>query len=153
MLSKKKSSIILIGILISIASFAQEQPVKWNFFAKKIADKQYELHLIATIKSGWHIYSSNQPKTSIGLPTSIKVTNNPLLNFPGKLREKGTLHKVKNEELGTIEYQYSEEVDFVRLVNVKVNAKTNITGSIEFMACTDERCLPPETVTFRLPLQ
>jgi hypothetical protein len=151
MFSIKKLSSTLLGIIISITAFSQEHPVKWNFFAKKIADKQYELHLIATIHPGWHIYSSKQPETAIGLPTSIKVTSNPLLLL-GKPIEKGTLLKVSNEELGTIEHQYAGTVDFMRLVKVKVNAKTNITGTVEFMACTDERCLPPETVTFRLPL-
>jgi hypothetical protein len=148
-----KISSLLLVVCITITTYAQEQPVKWNFVAKKIADKKYELHMMATIAPGWHIYSSNQPKDAIGMPTSIKIITNPLLVFPGNPEERGTLEKVKNEELETEEHQYSEKVDFVQLVNVKANVKTNIAGSIEFMACTNERCLPPETINFRLMLQ
>lgn len=144
---------ILLGFLMTGATVPQQHPVKWNFFAKKIADRQYELHLIAMIDPGWHIYSSQQPKEAIGLPTTIKITANPLLTLPGKFEEKGNLIKAINKEFETEEHQYLQKVDFVRLVHVKGNAVTNVNGSIEFMACTDERCLPPQTVSFRLPLE
>lgn len=147
-----KISISLLVLFITLTACAQEKPVKWNCYTKKIADKKYELHLIAVIQPGWHIYSSFQPQGSIGLPTSIKIVSNPLLIFPGKPQEKGQLRKVKNDMLDTEEHQYAGSVDFIRVVNVKVNVKTEVTGSIEFMACTDERCLPPETFTFRLPI-
>jgi DsbC/DsbD-like thiol-disulfide interchange protein len=117
--------------------------VQWNCFIQKVADKKYELHLIAIIRPGWHIYSSYQSPDSKSIPTNIKITTNPLLSFPGKPMEKGCLRK---------DYQYKGSVDFVRKVSVRANEKTEITGSIEFIACTDDRCLPAETINFRLPL-
>lgn len=148
-----KISVSLLVLFITFSACAQEKPVKWNFFTKKIGDKKYELHLIAVIEPGWHIYSSNQPEAAIGLPTSINITTNPLLLFPTKPKEKGQLQKVKNKELNTEEHQYTGSVDFVRDVNLKANVRTEIAGSIEFMACTNERCLPPETISFRVQLQ
>ena len=147
-----KISVNLLMLLITLTACAQEKPVKWNFFTKKVADKKYELHLIAVIEPGWHIYSTNQPEDAIGLPTSINITTNPLLLFPGKPKEKGQLQKVKNKEMNTEEHQYTGSVDFVREVNLKANVRTEIAGSIEFMACTNERCLPPETINFRVPI-
>jgi hypothetical protein len=152
MINIKKTAIVLLAIFLAVSTYSQQQPVKWKFFAKKVADKQYELHIIAIIDSGWHIYSSCQPQEAIGLPTTIKIYTNPLILLIGNFKEKGNLIKVFNKELETEEHQYSQKVDFIRLVNLKVNAKTSVNGSIEFMACTDERCLPPQTVTFRLPL-
>jgi thiol:disulfide interchange protein DsbD len=82
----------------------------------------------------------------------VKFITNPLLSFKGKPREIGKLEKVKNEELDMENHQYKNEVDFVQLITVKSNVKTNVAGSIEFMACTDERCLPPAIQKFNLVL-
>jgi DsbC/DsbD-like thiol-disulfide interchange protein len=152
MITVKKSSGLLLLLFFAGKTYSQ-QPVRWNYFTKKISDKVYEVHLKASINNGWHIYAQQQPKEGIGLPTTVKFTSNPLLSFKGNPQEKGKLEKVKNEEVGMENHQYENEVDFVQLVSVKANVKTNITGSIEFMACTEERCLPPETVSFSLQLQ
>ena len=148
----KKSFWILLLLFPVVKGFSQ-QPVSWNYFAKKISDKVYEVHLKATMNDGWHIYSQKQPKDAIGLPTTVKFTANPLLSLKGNPQEKGKLEKVKNEEIGMENHQYENEVEFVQLVAIKANVKTNITGSVQFMACTEERCLPPETVSFSLQLQ
>jgi len=47
---------------------------------------------------------------------------------------------------------FSGKVDFVQLVKVKGNAKTNVTGSVEFMVCNDKQCLPPATEKFSIAL-
>ena len=152
MITVKRIFSILLLLFVVNKGFAQ-QPVSWAYSAKKISDKIYEVHLKATLNQGWHIYAQKQPSGGIGLPTTVKFTSNPLLVFKGKPQEKGKLEKVVNEEIGMENHQYEKEVDFVQVVTVKANVKTNITGSIEFMACTEEHCLPPETVSFSLPLQ
>ena len=43
--------------------------------------------------------------------------------------------------------------ELVQKVKLKKNVKTVISGTVEFMACTDEECLPPQTVTFSMPLE
>ena len=45
------------------------------------------------------------------------------------------------------------KVVFVQKVKLKKNVKTVISGTVEYMACTDEECLPPQTVTFSMPLE
>ena len=54
-------------------SVTGQNPVTWNYTAKKIADKKYELHLTATIQSNWHLYSQTQPMEAIAIPTSITI--------------------------------------------------------------------------------
>ena len=34
-------------------------PVKWTYTAKKIADKTYELHMTASIDGNWHLYAQD----------------------------------------------------------------------------------------------
>lgn len=140
-------------LLISVLSQAQApNPVSWTFSVKKTADKTYELHLTASIKSGWHIYSQNQPEDAIAYPTAITINNNPLLKLDGSVKEVGKLEKYKDQTVGVTNHQYSTKVDFVQVVKIKSTAKTNVTGNVEFQTCDDKKCLPPKTVTFNVAL-
>jgi len=47
---------------------------------------------------------------------------------------------------------FEGQADFVEVVKLKANAKTNVSSSIEFMACNNEQCLPPKTVSFNVAL-
>ena len=55
----------------SMAVVAQSgTKVKWDYTAKKIGDKKYELRIVATIQPGWHLYSQTQSADAIVLPTT-----------------------------------------------------------------------------------
>ena len=148
--------LLSIVVLSSIAFFAQSQtvnPVSWNFSAKKIADKTYEIHLSATMQTSWHLYSQTQPDDAIVNPTAFTFTTNPLLTLSGKIKEVGKLEKFHDEKLKLSANQYSEKVDFVQVVKLKSNLKTNVAGSVEYQTCDDKKCLPPKTVNFSVALK
>ena len=146
--------ILVAGFLFfSIISFAQPaSPVSWSFVSKKISDNVYEVQLIATIQSGWHLYSQNQPGNAIAQPTTFNFSKNPLLAFDGKVKEIGKLEKYKDENLDIAANQYSNKVTFVQKVKVKGKVKTNVSGKLEFQTCDDKKCLPPKTVNFSIAL-
>jgi len=146
MTPKRIVCLVMLSLFATVA-FSQS-PVSWNYTQKKIGDKMYEVHLTATIEQGWHIYSQHQSKDAIALPTSVKFNNNPLVSLKGDTGEKGKLEKVKDEVMQFENHQYENQVDFVQLVNLKANVKTNVSGEIEFMACTNERCLPAKKINF-----
>ncbi len=63
----KKIFFALFFVFSSHVLFAQLlNPVDWTVTSKKINDKVYEVHLIATINKGWHIYSQNTPEGGPG---------------------------------------------------------------------------------------
>ena len=149
----RKAMLLAILALISTFSFAQvKQPVKWNFSSKKIDASTYEVHMTATLESGWHIYSQNTPDGG-PVPTSISFTQNPLTNLQGKAKEVGKMEKRHEELFGVDVMQFSTTVDFVQTVKLKGNVKTNLAGNIEFMTCNDHECLPPTTQAFSIPLK
>lgn len=148
----KKLITFLLIACIGKAGLAQLNPVNWGFTAKKIANKTYEIRLTANLESGWHLYSQIQPDDAIAIPTEIKFNNNPLLNFDGKIKESGKMEKFKDDKLGISANQYSQKVEFVQVVKLKGNVKTNINGSVAYQTCDDAKCLPPKTVTFSLPV-
>lgn len=148
-----KHLLVLASIITgSLSLQAQQNPVSWAFSAKKIADKQYELHMTATIQKGWHLYSQTQPEDAIAIPTGFVLNNNPLLTLDGKIREEGKMEKFHDAKLELSAHQYSNKVDFVQIVKLKANAKTNVTGIVEFQTCNDEKCLPPKKVNFTIDL-
>jgi hypothetical protein len=149
----KKFTFILFSFFIAGLVSAQTlNPVSWTFTSKKISNNVYELQMTATIQSGWHLYSQNQPDDAIAIPTAFSFNKNPLLAFDGKVKEVGKLQKYKDEKLGVSANQYSEKVVFVQKIKLKGKAKTNVTGKLEYQTCNDEKCLPPKTVNLSIAL-
>lgn len=148
-----KKFITLAVIILAVTAVKAQNPVTWTFSAKKVSDKTYEVHMTATIQSGWHLYSQNQPEDAIAIPTGFTINNNPLLKLDGRIKEIGKLEKFRDEKLDISANQYSAKVDFVQLVKLKSNVKTNVSGSVEFQTCNDEKCLPPRTVNFNIAVR
>jgi DsbC/DsbD-like thiol-disulfide interchange protein len=143
---------ILATIAVTTVTAQAQNPVSWSFSSKKISDKEYEIQLTATMQNGWHVYSQQQPADAIAIPTSFNFNKNPLVEMDGKVKEVGKLEKFRDPQLDVTAFQYSNKVVFVQKVKLKGKVKTNVTGKLEYQACTDEKCLPPKTVDFSIPL-
>jgi hypothetical protein len=140
--------LVMAGVVVTAQS---SKAVHWTFTSKKLADKVYEVHMTASIDGNYHMYSQNVGVDG-PVPTSFKLTVNPLVVADGKVKEVGKVVK-KHEEVwgGDVQY-YERTVDFVQVVKLKGNVKTNLAGSVEFMVCNDSQCLPPATVEFKVPI-
>ncbi len=148
----KKIAIVLLLINIGLVSRSQDDVVKWSFTAKKISDKIYEIHLTPAVQNSWHIYSQTS-KEGGALPTTISFNKNPLINIEGKTKESGKIVS-KYEDVFDVTVKYFEgNADFVQTVKLKAKAKTSISGSIEYMACNEQQCTPPQAVQFSIRLE
>lgn len=148
-----KKSFFLALMMLGVVLVKAQNPISWTFSAKKIADKTYEVHMTANIQTGWHLYSQTQPDDAIAIPTGFKLNSNPLLTLDGSIKEIGKVEKFHDAKLDLSANQYSNKVDFVQVVKLKANAKTNLTGNVEYQTCNDERCLPPKTVNFSIAIK
>jgi hypothetical protein len=146
---KQIGLVILASFLFSWA-YCQDV-VNWSYTVKKVSDKTYEFHMKANVQSPWHIYSQNTP---VGgpVPTKISYIKNPLMVPFGRVKENGNLLQKHEEVFGVDVKYYNDIVEFVQVVKVKKEVKTNIQGTIEFMTCNDEQCLPPRTIYFSVKL-
>ncbi len=139
-------------LFFSVSAFAQTDIVEWKFESKKLDDHQYEVKLTANIRTPWHIYSITQPEGG-PLPTKITFAKNPLATPEGAVKEVGKV-ETRYEEVFELDTKFfSNKVEFVQLVNIRGNAKTNLNGTVEYMACTNEQCLPPREVPFSIALK
>ena len=145
------TSLLLAAVVTTNAQM--QNPVQWIYTAKKIADKTYEVHLTASIQNTWHLYSQTQPEDAINQPTEILFKKNPLIVLDGNVKEIGKMQLFKDEKLKISANQYANKVDFVQIVKLKSNTKTNLVGSVEYQTCDDKKCLPPKKIDFTIALK
>lgn len=149
----KKVIFSVLAVMTGLVAFAQRQnPVSWDFEAKKKSAGVYEIILTANVEHPWHIYSQNTGKGG-PVPTSIVFKPNPLVSKQGSAKEVGKLEKVFDKNFNTNVLYFSDKVQFIQTVKVKGNIKTNLSGTVEYMVCDDSQCLPPAKKTFDLKLQ
>ena len=147
----KKLLVLFCSIVFAMNVNAQKtNPVKWTFTAIKKSDKQYEVVASATIDAPWHMYS--QFVSGGPIPTTFTFSKNPLIQLAGKTKEKGKLQKMYDKNFKTELSFFSDKVDFIQTVNLKVASKTNLVGMVEYSICNDDRCLPPAKVSFEVAL-
>ncbi|HEY4063509.1 MAG TPA: protein-disulfide reductase DsbD domain-containing protein [Puia sp.] len=143
---------LLFGIAIVMSHFLMAQSskeVNWAYTAKKIADKTYEIHMTATIGGDYHLYAQDAGGDG-PIPTTFTFTKNPLLTPDGKVKEVGKLVKKYETAWSHDVHYYEKTVDFVQVVKLKSNVKTNLAGKVEFMVCNDHECLPPADVDIKV---
>jgi len=148
----KRICTLLLCAVFSLSAAAQpKDPVSWTYSARKKSNNTYDIVLTATLPKPWHIYSVKSPKGA-GMPTTILFRKNPLVSLFGPIRENGKLQSQYDEIFEAEVKYYSTKVEFIQTIVLRGKAKTNITGSIEYMVCDDERCLPPTTRNFEVKL-
>ncbi len=147
---KKLLFTALLLVVITAVHAQVQNPVQWKYEAKK-KGANYEIVITATVEKPWHIYSQNTGKNG-PVPTSFTFKKNPLVTISGKINETGKLEKIYDKNFQTDVLFYSNNVVFTQLVKVKAGVKTNIAGTVEYMVCDDQQCLPPTKKTFDIKL-
>ena len=68
----------------------------------------------------------------------------------GSVKEIGkVVRKFESVWGGSVNY-YEKTVNFVQVVKLKANVKTNLAGKVEFMVCDEKKCLPPSNVDIKV---
>jgi len=149
---RKEWILTIVALVFGLSVFSQD-PVHWTYSAKKIAGKEYEVHLTAKMENGWHIYAQKQPKDAIAVPTTFLFTKNPLVTLTGKPIEKGKKETYMDKVAGITQYYYADSVEFIQVFKLKAQVKTSLIGSVTFQACTNEMCLKEKTENFNIMFQ
>jgi thiol:disulfide interchange protein DsbD len=127
-------------------------PVHWTFRVVPGVGDVREVRLSAQIERGWHIYAQVQPKDAISQPTTIRFHSSPLIHLQGQLNESGKKETYVDKVAGITQYQYADSVAYTQSVLLRGKARIYLSGTITYQACTEEMCLPPKTITFRIAL-
>ena len=124
------------------------EPVKWSFDMKEMGDQEYDLIFIAKMDEKWSVYSQfTDPEGPV--PTAFYFDEGAHFERIGEVSEEG--HRKEGPDPlfdGVVVIKYVDgEVTFTQRIKW-LDPATPISGSLEFMCCDDERCLPPTDVPF-----
>lgn len=147
-----KNLILSIVSLFAVVSLkAQPTPVEWRFEANRVQGQEYELTFTALVNDGWYIYSQHLDEGG-PIPTSFIFQESDHYALLGQTEEEGPHRQEGMDELfGMKVVKYGERVVFKQRIRVS-DASRPVEGQLEFMTCDDNRCLPPRTINFRIPL-
>lgn len=145
---KKLISSIMLALIALVAQAQILTPVKWKI---KLDDKggapEKEIVFTATADKGWHLYDMNLPE---GGPVSTSFTFETLngAELIGQPVPSVKPTTVYDEQFAMNLLWYPGTVSFIQKLKVTDPAKFKVEGEVEFMACNDETCLPPDQIPF-----
>ena len=145
---KKLISSIMLALLALVAQAQILTPVKWKI---KLDDKggapEKEIVFTATADKGWHLYDMNLPE---GGPVSTSFTFETLngAELIGQTVPSVKPTTVYDEQFAMNLRWYPGTVSFIQKLKITDPAKFKVEGEVEFMACNDETCLPPDQIPF-----
>lgn len=146
----KRIIVALLGLFILSSTFAQIfEPVKWTFELKNTSKTTAEVIIKANIDEGWHLYGLDIPDNG-PRPTNISFESIKNAKKVGKLVGLSKLKEVYDPNFDMKLTWYAGEAVFVQKLSSEDASKIRIKGSVEFMVCNDESCLPPTKESFDL---
>ncbi len=144
--------LLLLTVTFSWSQIGTSNPVDWKISIKKLTDNQYEIVGEATPNSNWHVYSAFLPENT-AIPTSITINPTPGVKLSGAITEKPAPETHYDESFKAELKWHSKKASFAQKIEVTQPGKINITGYVEYMACNDETCMPPDQIEFNFTVE
>lgn len=152
-----KAKAFLLTILVCLCSFimkGQTQAVEWSAAIEGPADGAATVTVTGTISDGWHIYGFEMP--SLGQEAGVPDPTNISFELPEGVTFDGALVKSGDETTHFDDFMnlnlpwITGKVSFVQKFKVEEGASGSITGTVNYMACTEKSCTPPSRFEFDL---
>jgi len=141
---------LLAGLLSQAAHAQIERPVTWTFAARPgAAPGEATLTFTARIGGNWHIYSQFIEE---GGPEPTSFTFVPSADYEllgGKPSESPAPVKAFEQAFKMTIAYFPKQATFSQRIRLKA-AQTTVKGHLTFMACNDEKCLPPDDADFSI---
>lgn len=140
---------LIIGTVVGSAAPAPENVI-WTTEIEQVSETSGVLVITAKIESGWHIYGTEMPEIE-GMttnPTTITINPQPGLVLDGGI-EPSQPAKNHLDQMMSLELPWWEgNVTFRQKFHLEGIKGADITGRINYMACTASACTPPTPVDF-----
>lgn len=144
---KRVFSTLLMSFMFLAMQAQIHTPVKWKIKLEDSGKPEKEIVFTAVADKGWHLYDMNLPA---GGPVSTSITYETMkgAELVGKVVPSVAPTSVYDELFAMNLRWYSGTVTFTQKIKVTDAKAFKLAGELEFMACNDETCLPPERVEF-----
>jgi hypothetical protein len=140
-------AILLLALPIGLSAQILDR-VLWEFELKDLGSDEYEVRLTASLEDGWYIYSANLESDEGPIRTSVSFSSPEDIIIIGEIEEEGKKVAGYDEMFEMNVIKYASQVVFSQ--KIKVEDLEVLEGSVRFMTCDDEKCLPPKKIPFEL---
>ncbi|MDZ7737742.1 MAG: cytochrome c biogenesis protein CcdA [Bacteroidales bacterium] len=148
----RKISILAGFLFLSLISFSQiYDPVSWTFSYEKNKENEYDLILTATVEEGSHLYGMDVPAGG-PIPTSFSFTESSDYELAGDVHAMSEGEIVFDQAFEMDIRYFSGEVVFRQTVRSELD-EFIVEGYVNYMACDDEKCSPPQDEEFSINIR
>lgn len=146
---KKLFAFFGVFFVCLVSSGQVQDHARWNFSVERVDKGSLQVVARVSLDSGWHIYATDMKE---GGPQKTELTIFPAKSFhvTEASRDSGSLiEKFDTSFQITLRY-YPGTASFKKLLAVADTSGFVLKGSILYMLCTDESCLPPTETNFSI---
>ena len=146
----RKLSLFMVMLLMALMAGAQiYEPIKWLHELRITGKTTGEIIHKAKIEDKWHLYGMKLPS---GGPRPTRFVYETMENVQksGEVFSTSKLLEVYDKNFSMNLSWYAKEAVFIQKITFTDASKIRIEGYVEYMACDDERCLPPAEDEFSL---
>lgn len=148
---KKSTYLLTLMLLFGISANSQIlKPITWSYAAKKTSATEATIYLKAKLDEGWHLYSQ-YVREGGPVKTAFKFQPSKAYILIGETKEPKAITKLEPVFMMEVSY-FENAVIFKQKIKVK-SKNLVVKGSISFMVCDDQQCLPPQDVEFSIPVR
>ena len=142
-----KQLFFILLMLTSTLGFAQEgSSVKWTFSHHKGNNpNEYVLVAKASIKEGFHVFSTDPGGDGLMIPTDVVLNDKSVFNKTGSFIPSRRPITKKMEGIGMVNY-FEGDIEFT--LTVETSKATAIEGVLTYQCCNDKMCFPPTDISF-----
>ena len=149
----KAFRLLLLSLLLAVPSFAQPmQPVSWKAEAVQVEGNTYEIRATGTIVGGWHIYDLTDYGSSGPNGTIFTVEDGGKVKLVGDPYVVSEVHKGFDDVFGIEIGTCDSPVVIAQKVELLQGNEVEVPVTVEWQACNDENCIPPEDFTMNVKL-
>lgn len=148
---KNKALYLIFALFVCIPSFAQIlDPVKWKVELSKIsADGKATITYEASIDKDWHMYSTKEV-TDGPVPTSFMLSEVEGVKILSDINPRSRVIEQFEPAFGVTVGWYENKATFQQQVKIANKDNFTLIGSVRYMTCNNQNCLPPTTYEFDL---
>ena len=145
--------LLLLSLLLALPVFAQPmQPVSWKAEAVQVEGNTYEIRATGTIVGGWHIYDLTDYGSSGPNGTIFTVEDGGKVKLVGDPYIASEVHKGFDDVFGIEIGTCDSPVVIAQKVELLQGNEVEVPVTVEWQACNDENCIPPEDFTMNVKL-
>ena len=148
----KSFRLLFLTLLLAVPAFAQQQPVSWKAEAVPVEGNTYEIRATGSIIGNWHIYDLTDYGSSGPNGTIFTIEAGDKVKLVGEPYIVSDVHKGYDDVFGIEIGTCDSPVVIAQKVELLYGSEVSVPVTVEWQACNDENCIPPDDFTMNVTL-